>query len=119
MTGFRKGPDLTAVGAGLPLDGIIEAVVWPKRQIKEGYETATLFTEEGDVVSGYLVGEEGGIVRIRDLATGKILEIPADGITDRLAKTTAMPSGFTNTLTRAELRDLIAFLGTLTGSKVR
>jgi len=119
VTGFRKGPDLTAVGAGLPLDGIIEAVVWPKRQIKEGYETATLFTEEGDVVSGYLVGEEGGIVRIRDLATGKILEIPADGITDRLAKTTAMPSGFTNTLTRAELRDLIAFLGTLTGSKVR
>ena len=118
-SGFRKGPDLTAVGAGLPLDAIIEAVVWPQRQIKEGYETLTLFTDDGDVVSGYLTGEEGGVVRIRDLATGKILEIPTDGITDRLGKTTAMPSGFTNTLTRAELRDLIAFLSTLTGSKVR
>ena len=35
--GGVREPDLSAVGRSLPLDLIIEAVLWPKRQIKEGF----------------------------------------------------------------------------------
>lgn len=110
---FQSGPNLTAVAAGLPLELIVEAVIWPKRQIKEGYKMSTILTDDGRTLSGYLTSETVDSVSLRDLATGKIREIPAVTIEDRVDRGTAMPSGFTNSLTREELRDLIAWLATL------
>ncbi|MDA1052874.1 MAG: c-type cytochrome [Planctomycetota bacterium] len=114
---FPKGPELTAVGAGLQLELIIESVIWPNRQIKEGYELTTLLLADGRVVSGYVIAEHDGRVALRDLTTGSIEEFAADAIEERLKKGTAMPAGFTNTLTRTELRDLVAFLSSLRGTK--
>ncbi len=114
---FPKGPDLTAVAAGLQLELIIESVIWPKRQIKEGYEMTTILTDDGLTFSGYLTSEKNGIVGLRDLATGKIREIPSETIEERITKGTAMPSGFTNSLTRKELRDLISYLASLKPGK--
>ncbi|MCP4857296.1 MAG: c-type cytochrome [Fuerstiella sp.] len=116
---YPKGPNLTAVAAGLPLQLIVEAVIWPKRQIKEGYKMSTILTDDGRVLSGYLTSETDGTVGLRDLATGKVREIRADTIEDRVNKGTAMPSGFTNSLTREELRDLITWLASLKGSNKR
>jgi putative heme-binding domain-containing protein len=116
---FPKGPDLTAVAAGLQLELIIESVIWPKRQIKEGFEMTTILTDDGQVVSGYLTSDDVDSVDLRDLATGKVREIPNENIEDRANKGTAMPSGFTNSLTRNELRDLIAYLGSLKGSGIK
>ncbi|GAG03471.1 unnamed protein product [marine sediment metagenome] len=107
---FAKGPDLTSVAAGLPLELIIEAIVWPQRQIKEGYEMTTLWLDNGRTVSGYLLAESGKTISIRDLSTGKILEIPADTVEERAKVGSAMPAGFTHTLTRQELRDLARYL---------
>ena len=71
------------------------------------------------MLSGYLSAENNGTVGIRDLATGKVREIRADTIEERITKGTAMPAGFTNALTREELRDLIAYLATLKGTGVK
>ena len=56
---------------------------------------------------------------LRDLATSKVREIPAETIEDRINKGTAMPSGFTSSLTRQELRDLITYLAGLKGSGMK
>jgi putative heme-binding domain-containing protein len=119
INAFPKGPDLTAVAAGLQLELIIESVIWPKRQIKEGYEMTTILTDDGRALSGYLTSEDVHSVGLRDLATGKVREIPVETIVDRVNKGTAMPSGFTNSLTRKELRDLIAYLAGLKGTGVK
>jgi len=116
---FAKGPDLTSVASGLQLELIIESVIWPKRQIKEGYEMTTILTDDGRAISGYLNSESNGVVGLRDLATGKVQEISSETIEDRVSKGTAMPSGFTNSLTREELRDLVAWLASVKGSKAR
>ena len=116
---FPKGPDLTAVAAGLPLELIIESVIWPKRQIKEGFEMTTILTDDGRAFSGYLTSEGNATVGLRDLATGKVRAIPTETIEDRVNKGTAMPSGFTNSLTREEVRDLIAYLASLKGSGIK
>ncbi|MGY8771297.1 MAG: PVC-type heme-binding CxxCH protein [Pirellulales bacterium] len=113
---YSKGPDLTAVAAGLPLQLIVEAVIWPKRQIKEGYKMSSILTDDGRAFSGYLTSETDNTVGLRDLATGKVREIPAEAIEERTDKGTAMPSGFTNSLTRKELRDLITWLASLKGN---
>lgn len=115
---FPKGPDLTAVAAGLQLELIVESVIWPKRQIKEGFEMTTVVTDDGRVLSGYLTSENNGTVGLRDLATGKVRHIPTETIEERVNKGTAMPSGFTNSLTRKELRDLIAWLANRKGAGV-
>ena len=112
---FSKGPDLSAVGAGLPLELIIESVIWPKRLIKEGYEMTTILTDDGRLLSGYLTSENSETVGLRDLASGDVQEISVETIEDRADKGTAMPSGFTHSLTRQELRDLIAYLAGLKG----
>jgi putative heme-binding domain-containing protein len=116
---FPNGPELTAVGAGLQLELIIESVVWPKRQIKEGYELTTLFLDDGRAVSGYVTAENGGVVAIRNLTTGRVEQYFATAIDERVQKGTAMPAGFTNTLTDSELRDLVAYLATLKGAPTR
>ena len=114
-----RGPDLSAVAAGLQLELIIESVVWPKRQIKEGYELTTVLTDEGQVFSGYLTSDNGNTVHLRELSTGRMQKIPSDSIEERVAGGTAMPVAFTNTLTRKELCDLIAWLATLKSSDGR
>ena len=116
---FSKGPDLTAVAAGLQLELIIESVIWPKRQIKEGYEMTTIITDDGRALSGYLTLENAAVIGLRDLATGKVREIPVETIEDRVNKGTAMPSGFINSLTRNELRDLVAYLASLKGGGIK
>ena len=113
---FAKGPELTAVGAGLQLELIIESVIWPKRQIKEGYELTTLLLDSGRVVSGYVTAENKASVTIRDLTTGKVREYPHTTIEERLKKGTAMPAGFADTLTQTEIRDLAAYLASLKGA---
>lgn len=117
--GIAKGPDLSAVAAGLQLELIIESVIWPKRQIKEGFEMTTILTDDGRAFSGYLTSENNDTVGLRDLATGKVREIPTETIEERVNKGTAMPSGFTNSLTRKELRDLIAWLARRKGVGVK
>ena len=43
--GGKVGPDLSAVGTGLPMDMVIESVLWPNRQVKEGFMTTAVITE--------------------------------------------------------------------------
>ena len=108
-----KGPNLTAVAAGLPLDLLVESVLWPARQIKEGYEANTVVTKDGRVLSGFAHSEDKTVLRIRDLATGKIAPVQISNIQQRTKGGTMMPPGLTVSLTRAELRDLIKYLSTL------
>jgi len=108
-----KGPNLSAVAAGLPLDLLVESVLWPARQIKEGYEANTVVTKDGRVLSGFAHSEDKIVLRIRDLATGKIAPVQISNIQQRTKGGTVMPPGLTASLTRAELRDLIKYLSTL------
>jgi putative heme-binding domain-containing protein len=108
-----KGPNLSAVAAGLPMDLLVESVLWPARQIKEGYAATTVTTKDGRVLSGFAYSEDKTVLRVRDLATGKIAPVQTANIEQRTRNGTVMPAGLTASLTRAELRDLIKYLSTL------
>lgn len=108
-----KGPNLSAVAAGLPVDLLVESVLWPARQIKEGYAATTVITKDGRVLSGFAHSEDKTVLRVRDLATGKIATVQTANIKQRIRNGTVMPPALTASLTRAELRDLIKYLSTL------
>ena len=104
------GPELTAVGAGLPVELIIEAVLWPARQVKEGYLATTLNLRDGETVSGYVQKHDAGHIVIRDIATGELRKVATSTVQSRQDAGTVMPPGLTAGLSREELRDLIKYL---------
>ncbi len=108
--GQEFGPELTAVGAGLPLEIIIESVVWPRRQIKEGYLSTAITTRDGLVVSGHLKHEDSQRIVIEDAVTRQRRTLAPNQVQHRQDAGTIMPPGLTAQLSREELRDLMRFL---------
>jgi putative membrane-bound dehydrogenase-like protein len=111
--GGTIGPELDNVGRGVPLELIIEAVVWPNRQIKEGYVATTLTLKDGRRLQGYKISEYNGTLQFRDLASNSLTTYDTKGIKERQEAGSLMPEGLIMNMTRTELRDLIAYLASL------
>lgn len=107
------GPELDAVGRGVPVELLIEAVVWPNRQIKEGYVATTLTLKDGRKLQGYKVSDAGGELQLRDLVSGQTSRFTTAQIAEKLEAGSLMPEGLILNMTREELRDLIAYLAGL------
>ena len=107
------GPQLDAVGRGVPIELLVEAVMWPQRQIKEGYTATTVVMKDGRTLAGYKVAENGKDLQIRDMATQQVSALPKAAIQTRTDAGSLMPEGLTASLSREELRDLIAYLASL------
>jgi putative membrane-bound dehydrogenase-like protein len=107
------GPELDAVGRGVPVELLIEAVVWPNRQIKEGYVATTLTLKDGRKLQGYKVSEAGGELQLRELASGQTSRFTAAQIAEKQEAGSLMPEGLIMNMTREELRDLVAYLAGL------
>jgi putative heme-binding domain-containing protein len=111
--GGKVGPDVSAVGTGLPMDMVIESVLWPNRQVKEGFMTTAVITKNDQIYQGFHASEDKQTLILRDPAKDELIRIPIADIRARKEIGSVMPEGLTNGLTRAELRDLIRFLAEL------
>lgn len=104
------GPELDAVGRGVPVELLIEAVVWPNRQIKEGYVATTVSLKDGRTLQGYKIAESAAELQLKDMLSGQVHRLSPAQITNSLEAGSLMPEGLTMAMTRAELRDLVAYL---------
>ncbi len=111
--GGTIGPELDAVGRGIPVELLIEAVAFPNRQIKEGYLATTITTKDGRIMQGYKISEANGELQLRDLLGATIHKFQTADLTARTDAGSLMPEGLTGLMTREELRDLVAYLATL------
>lgn len=110
------GPDLTAVASRFRPRDILASIVEPSEVIAEKYRGAQIVTTDGNIYSGQVV--TGGDYRssILQIATdpldpGKTVEIPKQEIEiHRPSKISPMPDGLLDTLTAAEIADLLAYL---------
>src|SRR5205085_2214313 len=67
--GGSVGPELTTVGKCIPPEQIVESVLWPKRQVKEGYMAVAVITADGKTVQGYKSSENDRELVLRDPAS--------------------------------------------------
>lgn len=111
--GGLQGPDLSAVGTGMTAELIIEAILWPKRQVKEGYLATTITTKDDEYHQGYKTKETPTELTIRSASTGREIRIAKQDVADIQEAGTLMPEGLTAGMTRAELADLVAYLSSL------
>src|SRR5581483_3835564 len=107
--GGHVGPDLTGVGAIRSGHDLLEAIVFPSASFVPGFEIFNV-TTNNDVLAGVMRSQSADAVM---LVTGpkEIIRIPRSRI-KRIERSNVslMPEGFDESLTAAELSDLLAFL---------
>ena len=112
--GGAIGPDLTGLGTTLSGERIIEELIWPNRQVKEGYTSLRVITKDGKVLQGYQrktkLSESSGGLALLDPQTQRIQLLEVEDIDEVQKSASVMPEGLTNLLTEQQLHDLIAFL---------
>jgi putative heme-binding domain-containing protein len=110
--GSRVGPDLATVGTSAPLDYLVESILLPAKVVKEGYTTAQVVTKDGKALSGILLRESPRELVLRD-PTRDELTIPMSEVEEKHVGGSLMPAALDQTLTDAELADLVRFLSEL------
>mgnify|MGYP001107197703 CR=1 FL=1 len=108
--GGAVGPDLTTVGACVPPEQIVEAFLYPRKQIKDGYAAIAIATNEGKLIQGYKQEETEREIVIRDAATEERIRIPKAEIEEIRDQGTLMPDGLAASMTSGQRQDLVRFL---------
>lgn len=107
------GPDLSSLGANAPTDYIIDGILKPSEDIKDGYELNRVARNDGSIVSGYIVRETSSELVLRDI-TGTEVSIPQNSIeSHETVPGSLMPAGLTSELEREEFIDLVGYLSKL------
>jgi putative heme-binding domain-containing protein len=111
--GGQVGPDLSSVGASAQVDYLIESLLEPSRAIKENYHATVVTTTKGRQLTGIKVRQTPTALVLRDDQDREV-PVPLGDIEEQgTSKVSLMPEGLTDTLTRAELLDLVRFLSEL------
>lgn len=107
--GDNIGPNLTSYQRG-DLDRILINIAAPSLEIREGYETWLVLTEDGRTLSGFIADQSPQVVVIRG-ADGSVNAIDRNEIeVMRVTKKSLMPEDMFASMSDEQIRDLIAYL---------
>ncbi len=111
--GGKLGPDLSTVGSYMTPESILESLLNPSTDIKQGYETVMVTKKDKTLVSGLLQRKTDNSILVRD-PTGKVVSIPSGEVAKvDTSPVSLMPPGLTSSLRRDELVDLMKYLTSL------
>ncbi len=110
--GGQVGPDLVSIGASAPVDYLIESLLLPNKAVKDGFQAFRVETLDGKVHIGIKLRDTNAEVVLRT-ADDKEIVIPAKNVEGQRPSRSLMPDGLVDTLTRAEMIDLVKFLSEL------
>jgi len=116
-SGDEIGPDLTSIGTTLSAERIVEELLWPNRQVKEGYSVVVVVTDQGKVHTGFerktKESLNSNVLVLYDLATKKPITIKTQHIEAKRIAGSPMPPGLTALLSKPQLLDLVQYLSEL------
>ncbi len=108
--GGRIGPDLTRIGAVRSGRDLLESILFPSSTFAQGYDNYLVILTNGRVLSGLMVEQGSDRIVLRD-ARGAEMGIRKSQIAELERQSTSiMPEGLERTMSREEMRDLLAFL---------
>lgn len=111
QTGTAVGPDLTTLASRFTKKEVIESMLFPSHVISDQYQTQKVLTSDGKVYVGMVAEQRDGTLVVRDsnLETHTVAAQDLDQLAP--SKVSLMPSGLLDTLSAAEIRDLMTYLG--------
>lgn len=110
--GGKVGPDLVSVGSSAQIDYLVDSILDPNKNVKEGFQSLVVATEDGKVLTGIKVRETDTDLLLRDVEDREFA-IPLKSIEDQTSGSSLMPVGLVDKLTRNELIDLVRFMSEL------
>jgi putative heme-binding domain-containing protein len=110
--GGQIGPDLTQVGKRYDGRKLLESILEPSKSVDPKYLHVVYLLRDGRVVTGRPIGVNRNQLTIEtDPLTGRSVSVPREEIEEsHPSRTSPMPQGLLDTLTREEILDLIALL---------
>lgn len=110
--GADHAPELSDVASRLTRQKIIESILQPSAVVEEKYKTTMVATLDGEVLTGLLIENQDGRVKLFD---GKVTqEIAVDDIDIMQTKdSSSMPTKLADAMSEAEFVSLIAYLSSL------
>lgn len=112
--GANVGPDLAKIDAPNKPEYIVESILLPDRSVKAEFRAITLQTENGLVVTGIQVYDDGHEVMLRDPVRGDT-RIAKSEIAARTEGGSLMPANVAAVLRREDFLDLVRYLIDLGG----
>jgi putative heme-binding domain-containing protein len=107
--GNALGPDLTG-SQRTNVTYLLENILDPSAGVPRDYQVNTIRTMGGRVVSGFVISEDAASLTVALL--NERVTIPTSEIQDRQQSSQSMmPEGLLQGMKAAEVRDLIAYLG--------
>ncbi|MFO0865349.1 MAG: PVC-type heme-binding CxxCH protein [Gemmataceae bacterium] len=107
--GAKIGPQLDGVGIR-GMDRILEDVLDPNRNVDQAFRSTTYVLEDGKLVTGLQLREEGEIFVVAD-AQGKEVRVPKANVSQRLtSQLSPMPANIVEQVPEEEFRNLVGYL---------
>jgi putative heme-binding domain-containing protein len=107
--GAKVGPQLDGIGSR-GLERLLEDVLDPNRNVDQSFRVTNLALQNGQIVSGLLLREEGEILVVAD-AQGKEIRVPKASVEERsTAQLSPMPANLSAQIPDAEFQDLMKYL---------
>ncbi len=110
--GGNAGPVLDGIASRQPREYLLESIVFPNKQVAQGFETAMISMKNGAAYAGVVKNETDSTLVLLSPEDGEV-KLKKSDIASRDKGLSGMPEGLGQLLSRQELRDVIEFLGTL------
>jgi len=110
--GGDVGPDLSHVSAQKDRRYLLESIVFPNRQISQGYESVLVTLKNDESYAGVFKSENDNELVLNTPQTG-LVKIKKKDIDTRQKSLSPMPEGMAQILSKRDLRDVIAYLSML------
>jgi putative heme-binding domain-containing protein len=113
LQGGILGPDLTSAGGKYNARDMLVSIIEPSKVISDQYGATQFLTEDGEVITGRVINMHGKNLSVLTnmLDPSRLTSVNRDNIVEaNEAKVSMMPTGLLDTLTAAEIADLVAYL---------
>ncbi len=107
--GAKIGPQLDGIGIR-GLDRLLEDILDPNRNVDQAFRLTTLNLNNGQVISGLLLREQGAVLVMAN-AQGQEVNVPKETVEERaVSQMSPMPANFVDQVSEADFYDLLAYL---------
>ena len=110
--GGKVGPDIVSIGASAQVDYLVDSILDPNKNVKEGYQSVVVTTDQGKVLTGIKLRQTDTELLLRDVED-KEFGILLKSIDEQSNGSSLMPVGLVDKLTQSELIDLVRFMSEL------
>jgi len=111
--GAKIGPELSEVSSKYVRPMLIESVLYPSKQLLDGYEQSLLTMKSGERIAGIVQLEDAAKLTVAK-SDGSIVTLAVGDVSKRVkSKNSLMPDGLTNSMSQQDFIDLVVYLETL------